>query len=179
MTGVLERGVLRTEIKQQDRTGGHWGPEQSCSGRLPSVSGTIKIFKRPVQIACCHTAWLLSHATTVCHAEKSAHTHAHFTLTQQCQEAPSVQKTSGWWSISRWLASGTLKHFSLSCGAMSLKGHTSVCIPVACALTRQTHAQWPSWCAEMGNVRKSEMLWRLSKVEIEKKKKKPAKSKLN
>lgn len=74
------------------------------------------------------------------------HAHKHSMLTQQCHEAPSVQQTSGWWSISRWLASGTLKHFSLSCGAMSLKGHTSVCIAVAFALkTTHIHTLWLSW----------------------------------
>lgn len=78
MTGVLERRALRTQLKQQDRTWGHRAPVLSCSGRLPSVSGTIKIFKRPVQITCCRAAWLLSRATTVCHAEKCvrAHTNA-------------------------------------------------------------------------------------------------------
>lgn len=145
MTSVLERRVLRMELKQQDKTGGHRAPELSCLRQLPSVSNTIKIFKRPVQITCCRTAWLLSHATTVCQADKYTHTHIqthrHFTLTGQCQEAPSVQQTSDWRSISRWLASGTLKHFSLLCGAMSLKGHTSDCIPVVYASTRQTHAQ--------------------------------------
>lgn len=143
MTGVLKRRALRTRLKQQDRTGGHRAPVLSCSGRLPSVSGTIKIFKRPVQITCCRTAWLLSHATTACHAEKCAHTHTHtqmhrhFTLTGRCQEARGIQPTSGWRSVSRWLASGTLEYFALSRGAMSLKGHTSARIPVARALIRQ------------------------------------------
>lgn len=68
-------GALRMQLKQQGRTGGHRVPELSCSGRLLSVSGTIKMFKRPVQITCCNTAWLLSHATTTCHAEKYAQTH--------------------------------------------------------------------------------------------------------
>lgn len=73
--GWLERGGLRMQLKQKDRTGGHRVPELSRSGRLLSVSGTIKMFKRPVQITCCNTAWLLSHATTACHAEKYAQTH--------------------------------------------------------------------------------------------------------
>lgn len=61
-------------MKQQDRTGqegtgAQWRPQQSCWGQISSVSGTIKIFKRLVQITCCHAAWLLRRATTVCHAE--------------------------------------------------------------------------------------------------------------
>lgn len=66
---LLQRGVLRLAMKQQERTGAQWRPEQRRSGHISSVSGTIKIFKRLVQITCCHTAWLLRPATTVCHAE--------------------------------------------------------------------------------------------------------------
>lgn len=56
-------------MKQQEGTGAQWRPQWRCSGQNSSVSGTIKIFKRLVQITCCHAAWLLRPATTVWHAE--------------------------------------------------------------------------------------------------------------
>lgn len=170
MTGVLERRVLRTLLKQQDRTGGHRAPELSCSGRLPSVSGTIKIFKRPVQITCCRTAWLLGHATTVCHAEKCAYTHIHIntqTLHADRTVPRGALRPTDQWLVIHFTLTGVrhIKAFFCVCGAMSLKGHTSVCIPVACALTRHTHTHtvWPSLQTEKGNVRETETLWHLSK----------------
>lgn len=127
--------VWKLEFKQQDRTEG-----LRCSGQLPYLSGTIKIFRRPVQK---HAIEQHDSSPVKHHCVQTTYTHnTLFVLTELCQEAPSIWQTNGWQCTSCWLASDILKHFSLSCGPVSLD-NTSVWSPVTCALSRPlcTHVQ--------------------------------------